>query len=319
MEAAIAASRGLDFHPLEASAVTGRGLLGARRGAAGARALDGAARRDWCAGLDARVVVATGGYACVAAAIGAFFARRPVVLVEPNATAGLANRALSRIATAAAVAWPQTARALHCPARETGVPVRREFFAQPTEPPAGTAVATAGARRQPGCRDAQRGGAGGARSVAAGARTRDLGRASGRPRQGGGRRAGRTRRAAIDAAGGAVPRRRPERDGGEPSRPVAGGSGDARGDLRRGTRGGALPARARGGASGREREGARARRRGRGGGGRGRGGGAGGDDRRGCSIRCCSPAWDGRRARWRDRDAAESIADLVDRRRWRGR
>ena len=81
--------------------------------------------------LGARVVVATGGYACVPAAIGAFLTRRPVVLVEPNATAGLANRALSRIATAAAVAWPQAARALHCPSRETGVPVRREFFSTP--------------------------------------------------------------------------------------------------------------------------------------------------------------------------------------------
>ena len=81
------------------------------------------------------MVVATGGYAWVPAAIGAFFARRPVVLVEPNATAGLANRALSRIATAAAVAWPQTARALRCPSRETGVPVRREFFSTPPVPP----------------------------------------------------------------------------------------------------------------------------------------------------------------------------------------
>jgi UDP-N-acetylglucosamine--N-acetylmuramyl-(pentapeptide) pyrophosphoryl-undecaprenol N-acetylglucosamine transferase len=135
MEAGIAASRGLDFHPLPASAVTGRGLLS--RAAAmvilvrsTVRAI-GLLRR-----LEARVVIATGGYACVAPSIGAFFLRRPLVLVEPNATAGLANRALSRIATAAAVAWPETARSLSCPSRETGVPVRRAFRSEPAALPA---------------------------------------------------------------------------------------------------------------------------------------------------------------------------------------
>lgn len=138
MEATIAASLGIDFHPLEASAVRGRGardrlaaLWLAARSTVDARAL---VRR-----LDARVVIATGGYASVPAALGAFLRRRPVVLVEPNATPGLANRALSRIAAAAAVAWPEAGRALRCPARETGVPVRREFFslarALPPGPP----------------------------------------------------------------------------------------------------------------------------------------------------------------------------------------
>jgi UDP-N-acetylglucosamine--N-acetylmuramyl-(pentapeptide) pyrophosphoryl-undecaprenol N-acetylglucosamine transferase len=136
MEASIAASRGLDFHPLEASAVAGRGLF-ARAAALLLLARSTVRATRLVRSLGARVVVATGGYACVPAAIGAFFARRPVVLVEPNATAGLANRALSRIATSAAVAWPQAARALRCPSRETGVPVRREFFSTPPVPPAG--------------------------------------------------------------------------------------------------------------------------------------------------------------------------------------
>jgi UDP-N-acetylglucosamine--N-acetylmuramyl-(pentapeptide) pyrophosphoryl-undecaprenol N-acetylglucosamine transferase len=136
MEASIAASRGLDFHPLEASAVTGRGLF-ARAAAMLVLARSTVTARRLVRRLDARVVVATGGYACVAAAIGAYLSRRPVVLVEPNAAAGLANRALSRISTSAAVAWPETARALHCPASETGVPVRREFFARASEAPPG--------------------------------------------------------------------------------------------------------------------------------------------------------------------------------------
>jgi UDP-N-acetylglucosamine--N-acetylmuramyl-(pentapeptide) pyrophosphoryl-undecaprenol N-acetylglucosamine transferase len=73
----------------------------------------------------------------VPAALGAYLCRRPIVLVEPNATAGLANRALSRVAAAAAVAWPAAARALSCPARETGVPVRREFVTQSAALPPG--------------------------------------------------------------------------------------------------------------------------------------------------------------------------------------
>jgi UDP-N-acetylglucosamine--N-acetylmuramyl-(pentapeptide) pyrophosphoryl-undecaprenol N-acetylglucosamine transferase len=136
MEAAMAASRGLDFHPLEASAVAGRSL--ARRAAAMLLLMRSTARATrLLRRLEARVVVATGGYACVPAAIGAFLTRRPVVLVEPNATAGLANRALSRVATVAAVAWPEAARALRCPSRETGVPVRSEFFSTEAQlPPA---------------------------------------------------------------------------------------------------------------------------------------------------------------------------------------
>jgi UDP-N-acetylglucosamine--N-acetylmuramyl-(pentapeptide) pyrophosphoryl-undecaprenol N-acetylglucosamine transferase len=130
MEASIASTRGLDFHALDASAVAGRGMLD--RAAALWMLLRSTVRaRELVRRLDARVVVATGGYACVPAALGAFTARRPVILVEPNATAGLANRALSRVATAAAVAWPEAARGLHCPARETGVPVRSEFFGSP--------------------------------------------------------------------------------------------------------------------------------------------------------------------------------------------
>ena len=71
MEATYAASRGLDFHPLDASAVTGRGLLD--RAAAIWVLLRSTLRaRSLVRRLEARVVVATGGYACVAAALGAW-------------------------------------------------------------------------------------------------------------------------------------------------------------------------------------------------------------------------------------------------------
>jgi UDP-N-acetylglucosamine--N-acetylmuramyl-(pentapeptide) pyrophosphoryl-undecaprenol N-acetylglucosamine transferase len=138
MEAQIASSRGLDFHALEAAAVTGRGVLDSARALLVLLRSTGRAR-DLVRRLDARAVVATGGYACVPAALGARTLRRPVVLVEPNATPGLANRALSRIASHAAVAWPEAARALHCPSSVTGVPVRQAFFEQsaplPPSPP----------------------------------------------------------------------------------------------------------------------------------------------------------------------------------------
>jgi UDP-N-acetylglucosamine--N-acetylmuramyl-(pentapeptide) pyrophosphoryl-undecaprenol N-acetylglucosamine transferase len=135
LEATIAASRGLDFHPLEASAVAGRSLF-ARARALWVLALSTARAAGLLRRLEVGVVVGTGGYASVAASLAAVLRRRPLVLVEPNATAGLANRGLSRVATAAAVAWPEAARALRCPSRETGVPVRREFFAiSETMPP----------------------------------------------------------------------------------------------------------------------------------------------------------------------------------------
>jgi len=86
--------------------------------------------------LDARVVVGTGGYAAAPAVVGGRWARRPVLLVEPNAEAGLANRWLSRLANAAAVADEGAARALRCPAVVTGVPVRAEFFAVAAQLPA---------------------------------------------------------------------------------------------------------------------------------------------------------------------------------------
>ena len=78
--------------------------------------------------LGARVVVGTGGYLAAPAIVGGWLARRPVLLLEPNAQAGVANRQLSRLAREAVLAYPSTAAMLHCPATVTGVPVRAAFF-----------------------------------------------------------------------------------------------------------------------------------------------------------------------------------------------
>lgn len=128
MEARLAASRGFDFHPLAALAVRGRGL-GQRWRAARVVMRSTLQARSLVRRLGAVAVVATGGYACVPAALGGFLARRPLLLVEPNAMPGLANRFLSFFAKQAAVAWDETGGHLHCPTERTGVPVRREFFA----------------------------------------------------------------------------------------------------------------------------------------------------------------------------------------------
>jgi UDP-N-acetylglucosamine--N-acetylmuramyl-(pentapeptide) pyrophosphoryl-undecaprenol N-acetylglucosamine transferase len=74
------------------------------------------------------IVIGTGGYVSAPAVLGARLARRPSLLVEPNAGAGLANRWLSRWASGAAVAYAQTLDQMRCPAWVTGVPVREEFF-----------------------------------------------------------------------------------------------------------------------------------------------------------------------------------------------
>ncbi len=136
MESRLVARRRIPFFALAARPVVGQGIAGKlradatlARSALGARAL---VRR-----LGARVVVGTGGYVSAPAVVGGRLASRPVLLLEPNAEAGLANRLLSRLATEAAVAWDEAAAGLRCPARTTGIPVRAEFFAVPEAlPPA---------------------------------------------------------------------------------------------------------------------------------------------------------------------------------------
>ena len=129
---------GLPFHPLAARPLVGRGPLGK------AQALTTLARSAFAAaklirGIGARVVLGTGGYVSAPAVLGARLARRPALLLEPNGRAGVANRWLSRWATAAAVGYRETIGDLKCPCWVTGVPVRKDFFAVPAElPPMGS-------------------------------------------------------------------------------------------------------------------------------------------------------------------------------------
>ncbi len=136
MESRLVSRRRIPYHALPARPLVGQGVLGKIKAAA---TLAGSAwsARALVRRTGVRVVVGTGGYVSAPAAIGARLAARPVVLFEPNADAGVANRLLSRLAAEAAVAFDQTGPQLACPSRTTGVPVRAEFFGGAAElPPA---------------------------------------------------------------------------------------------------------------------------------------------------------------------------------------
>lgn len=127
IEERLVGAREIAFHALPARPVVGRSLLG-KAGALFTLAFSALRARSLVRRLDARVVVGTGGYVSAPAVVGAKLASRPVVLIEPNADAGTANRALSRWAVEAMVAHPETAEQLRCPTRVTGVPVRAELI-----------------------------------------------------------------------------------------------------------------------------------------------------------------------------------------------
>lgn len=134
LEARIVPERGIPFHALPARPLVGRGVVGkvqalttvASSGRAAARLI-----RD----LKVDVVLGTGGYVSAPAVLGARLSGRPILLLEPNARAGVANRWLSRFASGAAIGYAETAHDLKCPAWVTGVPVRAAFSNVPAELP----------------------------------------------------------------------------------------------------------------------------------------------------------------------------------------
>jgi UDP-N-acetylglucosamine--N-acetylmuramyl-(pentapeptide) pyrophosphoryl-undecaprenol N-acetylglucosamine transferase len=130
IEARLVGERGIPFHPLPARPLVGRGLVAKARSlttlAGSAAAASGLIRR-----IGADVVLGTGGYVSAPAVVGARLARRPALLLEPNAHAGVANRWLSRWARGAAVGYRETIRELKCPCWVTGIPVRAAFFSVP--------------------------------------------------------------------------------------------------------------------------------------------------------------------------------------------
>lgn len=134
LEARLVPERGIPFHALPARPMVGRGLMGKVRSLT-TLAASGRAAAKLIRELGVSVVLGTGGYVSAPAVVGARLAGRPILLLEPNARAGVANRWLSRWASAAAIGYPETAHDLKCPAWVTGVPVRARFFEAPAELP----------------------------------------------------------------------------------------------------------------------------------------------------------------------------------------
>ena len=126
LEARLAAEHGVPFSALPAEPFLGRGPLARLRSLA-TLLRSARAARNLVAKEGARLVLGTGGYAAAPAMLGGWMAGRPLLLLEPNARSGVANRWLSRLADEALVGFERTARELACPATVTGVPVRGEF------------------------------------------------------------------------------------------------------------------------------------------------------------------------------------------------
>ncbi len=133
IEETLAKEHGLTFLPLAAAPLVGTSLWQkARTLATTLRAAASGARLVRRSG--AEVVVGLGGYVSVPAVLGAKFTGRPILLFEPNAAPGLANRLLSRFADEAVVTYSQAGERLGCRATLTGTPVLSAFFQQPQAP-----------------------------------------------------------------------------------------------------------------------------------------------------------------------------------------
>ncbi|MGM0988480.1 MAG: undecaprenyldiphospho-muramoylpentapeptide beta-N-acetylglucosaminyltransferase [Pseudomonadota bacterium] len=114
---------GIPLHRIAVSGLRGNGLAG------WLLAPFNLARAVWQAGrvirdVDPQLVVGLGGFASGPGGVAAWLARRPLVIHEQNAVAGLTNRALSRLARRVYAAFPQ---AFPGRAEVVGNPVRDEI------------------------------------------------------------------------------------------------------------------------------------------------------------------------------------------------
>ena len=85
------------------------------------------------AGLQPAAVLMTGGYVGLPMSLAALRARRPLVLLEPNAVPGLANRLLKPLAAKLCLGWPGDTQGADASVAVTGIPCRLTALPSPVE------------------------------------------------------------------------------------------------------------------------------------------------------------------------------------------
>lgn len=84
-------------------------------------------------------VFSMGGFVAGPVVLAAIVRRLPLVVMEPNAMPGVANRYIGRFVARALLSFPEAARYFPKDRTElSGMPVRREFFTQAARPPGDT-------------------------------------------------------------------------------------------------------------------------------------------------------------------------------------
>ncbi|MDR2690253.1 MAG: undecaprenyldiphospho-muramoylpentapeptide beta-N-acetylglucosaminyltransferase [Azoarcus sp.] len=127
MEARLVPPRGFEVEWLRFDALRGKGLL--RKLLLPFKLLVACARaRKVLARVRPDVVLGMGGYISFPAGLMAALTRRPLVLHEQNAIAGLSNRVLARLASCVLTGFPDVLPG----ARWVGNPVREEILSLPT-------------------------------------------------------------------------------------------------------------------------------------------------------------------------------------------
>lgn len=145
LETRLVPEAGIELVALPSQQVMGRGLVGRLAALlAMLRACAAAWRQLGSFGAD--LVISVGGYASVPAVVAAWLRRIPVVLVEPNAIPGRANRAAARIAQRVFVQFEAAAAQLASAGsrdgvRTSGIPLRVQLIEAFREQPPRRAAA----------------------------------------------------------------------------------------------------------------------------------------------------------------------------------
>jgi UDP-N-acetylglucosamine--N-acetylmuramyl-(pentapeptide) pyrophosphoryl-undecaprenol N-acetylglucosamine transferase len=131
LEARLVPEAGIELVQLPAQQIMGRGLA-ARLAAAPLILRACAAAWKRLGAQRADIAISVGGYASVPAVVAAWLRRIPVVLVEPNAVPGRANRAAARVARRVYVQFEAAAATFARSAgrervRVPGIPLRRQL------------------------------------------------------------------------------------------------------------------------------------------------------------------------------------------------